>query len=154
MQHGTATVKMKCQGLTQVRTGDYLLLLYCYNIPVLMQRAASRSVRWVIWSGDSSMWTQPTFPSNSNWWKDTDRIQKSEWQWNCTVVNMWLYTHKPLVQAACRFVWSWQLSQWNQSRFQWVLAEKENWAEMSGVFHLHLLPPPHLLPLHLLLHWT
>lgn len=43
-----------------------LFIVFC--IPVSMQRAANRSVTWVIWSGDSSMWTQPTFPSNSNWW--------------------------------------------------------------------------------------
>ena len=49
-------------------------IMFC--IPVSMQRAASRSVTWVIWTGDSSMWTQPTFPSNSNWWTQKTERKK------------------------------------------------------------------------------
>lgn len=53
-----------------------LFIMFC--IPVSMQRAASRSVTWVIWSGDSSMWTQPTFPSNSNWWTQKTDSKKRD----------------------------------------------------------------------------
>lgn len=72
-----------------------IYIIGCFSVPVSMQRAASRSDRCVIWSGDSSMWTQPTFPSSSSWWAERkERQLRGTKKWYYVQVHIKeLHTH-------------------------------------------------------------